>query len=164
MAETISNSFRARQDRIFSSQVALAVTKWVWTWGSRAREAVWRNEAEMTLPVGMLVRVSAVFAWREANFSISAKASLAAASWAWRRRVSPSVTAMTETDFWALHWKSKNLTLFGLSRGVSFSVLSGTRLLRRFSKDLSLTLMSWSRPSLLAPSPTQLPITDSFSQ
>src|SRR5665213_2261046 len=158
MAETISNSVRARQDWIFSSQVALAVTKWVWTWGSRAREAVWRKEAAMTLAVRTFAWVRAVLARRAANVSSSAKASLAAVSWAPRRRVSPSVTAMTETDFWALHWKSKNLTLFGLSRGVSFSVLSGTRLLRRFSKDLSLTLMSWSRPSLLAPSPTQLPI------
>ena len=164
MAASISNSLRALQSLIRSSQVALVVTKWVWTWGSRAREAVWRKEAAMTLPVGMLIRVKGVLAWREANFSISVNASLAAASWTWRRRVSPMVTAMTETDFWALHWKSKNLTLFGLSLGVSFSVLSGTRLLRRFSKDLSPALISWSRPSLLAPPPIHLPITDSFSQ
>src|SRR5580658_9665049 len=147
MAETISNSVRARQDRTPSSHVALAVTKWVWTWGSRAREAVWRKEAAMTLAVRTLAWVRAVLARLAANVSNSIKASLAAASWASRRRVSPRVTAMTETDFWALHWKSKNLTLFGLSRGVSFSVLSGTLLLRRFSKDLSPPLISWFKPS-----------------
>ena len=110
------------------------------------------------------MRVRAVLACLAANFSSSANASFAAASWASRRRVSPSVTAMTETDFWALHWKSKNLTRFELSLGVSFSVPSGTRLFLRLSKDLSPALMSWSRPSRLAPSPTHLPTTDSFSQ
>src|SRR5580693_7370704 len=145
MAETISNSVRASQDRFPSSQVALAVTKWVWIWGSKARDAVWRKEAAMTLAVRTLAWVRAVLARLAANVSSSVKASLAAASWASRRRVSPSVTAMTETDFWALHWKSKNLTRFGPSLGVSFSVLSGTLLLRRFSKDLSPDLISWSK-------------------
>src|SRR5580658_6376410 len=159
MAETISNSVRARQDRTPSSHVALAVTKWVWTWGSRAREAVWRKEAAMTLAVRTLAWVRAVLARLAANVSNSPKASFAAASWASRRRVSPRVTAMTETDFWALHWKSKNFTRLGRSLGVSFSVLSGTRLFLKLSKDLSPEWMSCSRPSLLAPSPIHLPTT-----
>jgi hypothetical protein len=117
----------------------------------------------MTLPVGMLIRVRAVLAWRAANLLHLGKGQLGRRVVGSQEAGVAKVTAMIETDFWALHWKSKNLTRFGLSLGVSFSVLSGTLLLRRFSKDLSPALISWSRPSLLAPSPTHLPTTDSFS-
>jgi hypothetical protein len=55
----------------------------------------------------MSARDRAVFACLAANFSNSPNATKAAESWAASRRASLKVIARIETDFWALHWKSK---------------------------------------------------------
>ncbi len=111
--------------------------------GHRIRKKFQRHEEALGEKARLEIESGNAEACRAANVSSSANASFAAVSWASRSRVSPRVMAMTETDFWALHWKSRNLTRFGLSLGVSLSP-SGHRLFRRFSKDLS---PAWMSPS-----------------
>ena len=82
----------------------LASTAWVWSWGSRLREASWRKVAATIFwlparamrPVsGSLNRVSAAF------FSIQARVRFTARPWASTMRASPPARAARETDLGA---------------------------------------------------------------
>jgi len=70
--------------------------------------------------------------------------------------VSPIVTAMIETDFWALHWKSKNFTWPSPSLGVSFPDPSGCRFCFNASNAGSPASISPRRPRCSEPLTTQL--------
>ena len=80
----------------------LAITAWVWSWGSRLREVSWRkvaatifwSPARARRPVsGSFIRVST------ACFSIQARVAATARSWTSTTRPSPPTRPMSETDF-----------------------------------------------------------------